>query len=191
MADISICGTGRIGLGGLHRSATMLIAAGLALGGCFSSRQPLIGPADGVKLFGDGGLAKRVSYASMGGGPLAEDVRFSWVGDSYVISDGRGRREPLSYRLAVLKGDWFITQRTEPGGVDYGLARRVGEQIYVYAVQCVDLSDADRAGLGLRLGGDGTCLIGSLPQLRATMTLVASRHPQAEGYYEVVGPTRP
>ncbi|MFZ4603460.1 MAG: hypothetical protein ACOYM8_13505 [Caulobacterales bacterium] len=191
MADVSITGAVRVNSRGVHRSATMLIAAGLALGGCFSSRQPLIGPADGVKLFGDGGLAKRVSYASMGGGPLAEDVRFSWVGDSYVISDGRGRREPLNYRLAVLKGDWFITQRTEPGGVDYGLARRVGEQIYVYAVQCVDLSDADRAGLGLRLGGDGTCLIGSLPQLRATMTLVASRHPQAEGYYEVVGPTRP
>lgn len=168
-----------------------VMAAGLALGGCFSSRAPLIGPADSVKVFGEAGLAKRVSYAAMGGGPLAETVRFAWMNDGYAVFDARGRREPSHYRLTPLKGDWYITQRAEPGGVDYGLARRVGEQMYVYAVQCVDLSAPDRARLGLSLTGDGACMIGSMTQLHAAMSLVATRPLRAEGYYEVIPPTRP
>ncbi|MBU6372489.1 MAG: hypothetical protein KJS97_07125 [Alphaproteobacteria bacterium] len=167
------------------------LAATLALSGCFSSRAPLIGPADSVKALGEGGIAKRVSYPAMGGGPLAEAVTFAWVQDGYVIADGRGRREPLHYRLAHLKGDWFISQRAEPGGVDYGLARRIGAQLYVYSAQCSDLTDADRAVLNLRLTENGACLVGSMAQLRATMTLVASRGPQPDGYYEVLAPTRP
>jgi hypothetical protein len=151
----------------------------------------LIGPSDSVKIFGDVGEAKRVSYSAMGGGPLSETVRFAWMSDGYAVFDGHGRREQSHYRLTPLKGDWYITQRAEPGGVDYGLARRVGDQIYVYAVQCVDLADADRAGLGLSLTGDGACIVGSMAQLRAAMTLVATRRPQAEGYYELIPPTRP
>jgi len=166
-------------------------ALGFALTGCFSSRTPLIGPADGVKAFGDGGAAKRISYSAMGGGPLAEAVTVLWTDDAYVIVDVHGRREPARYRLAPLKGDWFISQRAEPGGVDYGLARRQGDELYVYAAQCADLSDADRAALGLRLTPENVCLVGSLAQLKAVMTVVASRRPEAEGYYEIVGPTRP
>jgi hypothetical protein len=127
----------------------------------------------------------------MGGGPLAETVRFAWMNDGYTVFDARGRREPSHYRLTPLKGDWYITQRAEPGGVDYGLARRVGEQMYVYSVQCADLSDQDRVRLGLSLTGDGACMIGSMSQLHAAMSLVATHPLRAEGYYEVIPPTRP
>jgi len=178
---------------GLWRWTTTLagVALSIVVSGCFSSRAPLIGPAESLKMFGESGRAKRVSYSAMAGGPLAEPIAFVWADSGYIITDGRGRREPLHYRLTPLKGEWFITQRAEPGGVDYGLARRLGDQLYVYAPQCVDFTDADRAALGLRLTPEGTCLIGSMAQLRATMTLVAARHPQPEGYYEMVVPTRP
>ena len=177
----------------LWRWASTLTGAvlSIAVSGCFSSRAPLIGPAESLKMFGDAGRAKRVSYSAMGGGPIAEAIAFTWLENGYVITDARGRREPLHYRLTPLKGEWFVTQRAEPGGVDYGLARRIGDQLYVYAPQCLDFNDADRAALGLRVTPEGTCLIQSGAQLRAAMSLVAARNPQPEGYYEMVVPTRP
>lgn len=174
-----------------RQAALMMAAASLA--GCFTSRAPLVTAADGVKPFGDGGGAKRVSYSRFGAGPLAETIRFRWTGEAYVVSAGSGGRpETPRYRFAPLDSDWLITQREDGGHVDYGLARKVEDQLYIYAPQCQDLSALDRRILGLELSADGACTAASLRQLRTAMTMLAARNPSPEGYYELLpGGVRP
>ena len=62
-------------------------AALLALPACFASREPLVSPRESVRLFGQEGFARRVSFDRMGGGPLSDMVAYRWNGDGYDIVD--------------------------------------------------------------------------------------------------------
>jgi hypothetical protein len=171
-----------------HAKGAFALIAAASVAGCFTSRAALVQAPDSVKLFGESGLAKRVSYSRMGAGPLSETVRFTWTGDAYVLTGAAGQREAPSYRLSPLSNAWFLTQRVDGGWVDYGLARKVDAQLYVYAPQCQDLTAADRTVLGLTLKPDGACQAATLKQLRTAMAILAARNPKPEGYYEPIGP---
>jgi hypothetical protein len=174
------------------RVAFALILAVL-LSGCFSARPPLIGPRDGVKLFGEGGPALRVAFSAMTQSPLSQKVKFRWVEDGYEIFGRDGKSEGVRYRLAPLGADWFIAQQTQQAAnvADYGLARLEDNRLWVYAAQCTALSPVERAALQLQVMTNGDCPVTNVAQLRTAMLIALRRGPQPVGYYELDGPIKP
>jgi hypothetical protein len=168
----------------IDRPALALMAA-LGLAGCFGSRGPFIAPKESLKLFGDRGAATRVHIGAMNG--PSEEIEFLWTGDSYTIADATGRRDPANYRLAPFRETWLLTQRTERGIAEYGLAKRDGERLWTYSPECRDLSETDRRALGLALEANGTCWIASPTQLKDAMGAMLRRNPRPDGYYEMHG----
>jgi hypothetical protein len=164
----------------IERPGFALLVA-LGLGGCFGSHTPYVGANESLKLFGDHGEATRVH---IGAGP-SEDVEFRWTGDSYELFDDSGRRDPAFYRLAPLRDAWMITQRTERGVAEYGLARREGTRLWTYAPQCRDLSEADRRAVGVNMQPNGSCWVSSPAQLRGALQSLLPRNPKPDGYYEL------
>jgi hypothetical protein len=174
------------------RAAAVLLVA-LCLCGCFSSRPPLIGPRESVKLFGEGGPALRVAFSAMTQSPLSQKVRFRWVDDGYEIFGPDKKSEGVRYRLMPLGQDWYIAQQTQqPANVaDYGLARLEDHRLWIYAPQCSALGSGERVALGLNVMVNGDCPVASLPQLRAAMAAAMRRGAPAVGYYELAGPVTP
>jgi hypothetical protein len=176
------------------RVAAVLLVA-LCLGACFSSRPPLIGARESVKLFGEGGPALRVAFSAMTQSPLSQKIRFRWVDDGYEIFGPDKKSEGVRYRLTPLGGDWYIAQQTQqPANVaDYGLARLEVEEnrLWIYAPQCSALSPGERLALGLAVMVNGDCPIDTLTQLRAAMAAAVRRGAPAIGYYELAGPVTP
>lgn len=164
--------------------AAAAIAMALEVGACFSSRVPLIEPENSVSPFGESGAGRRVAL-SRSGKAATEPIFYRWVDRSYVLFAADGRREPLAYRLAPLEGEWYIAQRIERGVADYGLARREGARLWVYAPQCIDLPQVERDALALRLSANGECLVTSYAQLRAAMGVMQKKPIKPEGYYEL------
>lgn len=179
----------------MPRPTWVLAAAALAgaasVSACFSSRQPLIGSAESAAVLGAGGLGKRVVFENMAAGAQAERISIAWIDNAYVIFDAKGRREKITYRFAALGGDWLIVQRMDRAVTDYGLARLDDERLWLYAPQCMALSDAERQTIGASLGPDGACFLASIEQLKAALSLVAGRRPSAIGYFEPLTPLTP
>ena len=163
--------------------AGLVIVAAVGLGGCFSSRAPLIPANESLKLFGDQGAATRVEFGRMSGPP--ERVTFSWAGDSYRIADPREPRGQASYRVAPFQQNYLITQRFDHGVAVYGLARREGGRLWTYSPACQDLSDGDRDTLDLKLQADGMCWITTPAQLKNAMRRATARTLQPDGYFEL------
>jgi hypothetical protein len=159
------------------------VMAALGLGGCFGSRESFIGPKESLKLFGERGAAERVHIGDLYGPP--EHIEFLWTGDGYAMFDAAGRREPVSYRITTLRDSWLMTQRLERGVSVYGLARRDGDRLWTYSPECRDLSDKDRATLGLRMEANGTCWVSSAQQLKSAMQIIIPKRIKADGYYEL------
>lgn len=159
--------------------------AAVGLGGCFGSRETLIGPGDSLKLFGERGQAQRVHIGGMNG--PNEAIAYSWTGSAYRFTDAAGKADPAQYRLAPFSGSWLLTQRAEHGVSIYGLARRDGERLWTYSPQCKDLSDAEIKVAQLALTLNGTCWVGSAAQLRRAMQQILSRNPKPDGYFELAG----
>lgn len=171
-----------MGLGWRAPAAALLLVT--LLGGCFGARAPLIGAKDSLMLFGASGAAVRVTYDSLGG-PAQERIQFNWANGAYHLARGPGR-EPASYRLMPLEGEWYIWEKSERAGpAAYGVARLEGRRVWAYAPECVLLSEAERTGLGLALAGDGVCWLQSQEQLKAAMRQLAARRPRLIGYYEI------
>ncbi len=174
------------------RAAAVLLVA-LCLSACFSSRPPLIGARESVKLFGEGGSALRVAFSAMTQSPMSQKVRFRWVDDGYEIFGPDKMNEGVRYRLTPLGGDWYIAQQTQqPANVaDYGLARMEENRLWIYAPQCSALSTGERIALGLAVMVNGDCPVDSLVQLRTAMAAAVRRGAPAVGYYELAGPVTP
>ena len=139
--------------------------------------------SESIKLFGDQGAATRVEFGRMSGPP--ENVTFAWAGDSYRIADPREPRGQAMYRIAPFQQNYMITQRLDHGVAVYGLARREGERLWTYSPACQDLSDADRAALGLNLQPDGMCWLTSTEQLKGALKRAAGHNLQPDGYFEL------
>ena len=139
--------------------------------------------SESVKLFGDQGAAARVEFGRMSGPP--ESVTFTWTGDGYRIADPREPRGQASYRIAPFQQNYMITQRLDHGVAVYGLARREGERLWTYSPACQDLTDADRAALGLNLQADGMCWISTPEQLKGALRRATGRNLQPDGYFEL------
>jgi hypothetical protein len=163
--------------------AGLAIVAAVGLAGCFSSRAPLVPAAESLKLFGQGGGAKRVEFGHINSPP--ENVTFSWAGDSYTMADPREPRSQAHYRIAAFRDQWLLTQRLDHGVAVYGLARREGERLWTYSPACQDLSDADREAVGAALQPDGMCWITTTAQLKDAMRRASARNLQPDGYFEL------
>jgi hypothetical protein len=161
----------------------MAIVAAASLAGCFSSRSQLIQPEDGIRLLGESGAAKRVDFGMINSAPSR--VTFQWTGDAYLTKDPREPRGKPQFRIAELRDEWLITQRTESGVSVYGLARREGDRLWTYSPACQDLSDADRAAVNVTLEADGMCWLRTESQLRSAMSRSLSKGLQPDGYFEL------
>jgi hypothetical protein len=159
--------------------------AALGLGGCFGSRETLIGPAESLKLFGERGQAQRVHIGDFNG--PNETLAYSWAGSAYRFTDEDGRADPAQYRLAPFTGPWMLTERLEHGVSVYGLARRESGRLWTYSPQCKDLTDSEIRAAQLDLTLNGTCWIGSAAQLRRAMQLILAHNPRPDGYFELQG----
>jgi hypothetical protein len=166
--------------------AGLAIVAAMGLAGCFGSRQPLVSPSESLKLFGDQGGAMRVEFGRMSGPP--ETITFTWRGDGYTMIDPREPRSQAGYRIAPFKDSWLVTQRLDHGVAVYGLARREGARLWTYSPACQDLTDADRAALGLDLQADGMCWLTTADQLKGALKRATAHSLQPDGYFELSGP---
>jgi hypothetical protein len=117
------------------------IVATIALAGCVSSNEPILG--DAKPILGErGSLHMFGLYNGSASAPTVSE--FKWNGSRYVVTGGSN--EATDFTIHPFDGRDFIVQGLSSrrrGAIDYALARRLADGTYL--LRAIDEDDADEA----------------------------------------------
>lgn len=144
-------------------SAACAALPALALSGCISSTGPIL--SDAKPVLGERGLI-HVFTLSAGAAHDPGVVSFQWSGSRYLVrGKSIGFREFTAYayegRVWIMQG---LTERA-PSRVEYGLARRLADGVYLLAPINEDDADAASREKFCTKTQDASCRIATPEQL--------------------------
>ena len=147
-----------------------LVSAALALTGCFSSQEELIGYWAAQRPLEAGTWTHTPThpdgtewdYATWRGSVDIRRARYVSQDENFPHDGARFRR---------LSGDVHIVQWARQDGVGYGVAwtYQGGAVLSYHQPDCADLPEAARQETGVSPDGEGFCRIDTLDQLEAVM----------------------
>ena len=147
---------------GLLRLASAALAA-LGLSGCISSTAPVLG--DAKPVLGERGLI-HVFTLSQGAAHDPGVASFQWSGSRYLV---RGKSIGFSdFTAYPYEGrDWILQGTTQraPQRIEYGLARRLADGVYLLVAINEDDADPPTREKFCTKTQDGSCRIATPEQL--------------------------
>jgi hypothetical protein len=137
--------------------------AAVALTGCISSTAPVL--SDAKPVLGERGLIHAFTL-SQGAAHDPGVVSFQWSGSRYLV---RGKPTGFSdFTAYPYEGrDWIVqgTSRRAPGRIEYGLARRLAEGVYLLVPINEDDADQPARDRFCTKTQDASCRIATPEQL--------------------------
>src|SRR5215471_2599957 len=156
----------------------------LALGGCISSTSPIL--SDSKPVLGERGV---IHTFTLSGGAAHEPgiVAFQWSGSRYVLT---GKSIGFSeFSAHAYEGrDWIMqgTAQRPPRGIEYGLARKLADGVYLLLpINEEDADAAAREKFCTKTQG-ASCRIATPEQLFVFARASADKPPEGGGLAVVV-----
>jgi hypothetical protein len=163
---------------------------GLALAGCISSTSPIL--SDPKPVLGERGV---IHTFTLSGGAAHEPgtLSFQWRGSRYVLA---GRSIGISdFTAYAYEGrDWIVqgTTQRSPAHVEYGLARRLADGVYLLLPINEDDADASARERFCTRTQDASCRIATPEQLFVFARASADKGADGGGLAVVVpAPAKP